>query len=269
MFTSHLNYSHEGWNFPNWPFLKTLTTAPQTGRWCVSKFNSGGHKRSKPQPVCISFNEIVSVTPGCKSGSDWVPDYGYFLNMDLIFFLLNFMCLEAKQGNIQISKNQHTKACPLPQSLRRLGRKMRKSAKLKAPSLQRRYQQPLLWFSSSNSWSSFAFRAKDCYGKQKPVRAQVAVEKDSPVTCQWGRTCRCRGGGCALVSWDENWCVWWECPFGAKDDGTPASGQSGSIPYTVCLGCCTQIPEKGYDTEEMQAGTQKTRRAFLTGKTAI
>ena len=114
MFTSHLNHSHEGWNFPNWPFLKTLTTAPQTGRWCVSKFNPGGHKRSKPQPVCISFNEIVSVTPGCKSGSDWVPDYGYFLNMDFIFFLLNFMCLEAKQGNSQISKNQHTKACPLP-----------------------------------------------------------------------------------------------------------------------------------------------------------
>ena len=147
-FTSHLNHSHEGWNFPNWRFLETLTTAPQTGRWRVSKLNpGGGHKRSKPQPVCISFNEIVSVTPGCKRGSDWEPDYGYFLNMDFIFFLLNFMCSEAEQANSQISKNQHTRACPFPQSLRRLRRKMRKSANQKAPSLQRRYQQPLLWFS--------------------------------------------------------------------------------------------------------------------------
>lgn len=30
--------------------------------------------------------------------------------------------------------------------------------------------------------------------------------------------------------------------LGAKDDETPASGQSGSILCTVCLGCCTQIP---------------------------
>lgn len=98
--------------------------------------------------------------------------------------------------------------------------------------------------------------------------AWVTVAKNSPMTCRWYRTYRHRGQECALVSWDENWYVWWEYPFGAKGNGTPASGWSGSTLYTVCLGCWIQISEEGHDTEEMQAGTQKDQRvpSFLTRK---
>lgn len=114
------------------------------------------------------------------------------------------------------------------------------------------------FFPFLNSLSLLLLELWKLLSTEESVWAQVVVVKNSPMTCQWCRTYRHHGEGCALVSWDENWCVWWEYPFGAKGNETLASGWSGSTLYTVCLGCCTQIPEEGYDTEEMQASTQKT-----------
>lgn len=215
----------------------------------------------------------MSVIPGCKGGSDLAkpmvfPDYGHFPNTDLISFLFKFMCWETKQRNSQISKNQYTRGCSFPGSLMRLGRKMRKSAKQKLLSSKECTSNLYSDSPSSNLLSSFAFRMERFL--IEPGTAQVVVVKNSPTTCRWCRTCTHHGEGCALVSWDENWYVWWEYPFGAKDDETPASGWSGSIVYTVCLECCTQIPEEGYDTEQVQAGTQKDqRRVSLNQKISI
>lgn len=152
---------------------------------------------------------------------------------------------------------------PLPRELQGLGNENEEISKTKVPLLQIMGQEILFWFSFLLILCTCCFRTWKFLNTEKSVWALVVVVRNLPMTCRWCRTCRHHGEGCALVSWDENWCVWWEYPSGAKGNETPASGWFGSTLYTACLGYCTQIPEEGYDTQKMQAGTQKNWKVSL------
>ena len=80
--------------------------------------------------VCIFDESTLFSHSGCKGGSVLAksmifPHEGHLLNTDPITFLLKFMCLQTKQRNGKISRNQYTKAHSVPGSLKNVGTKMR------------------------------------------------------------------------------------------------------------------------------------------------